>query len=49
MIAEGRIPSYFKLQPRRFTMNNCLCSMFDNNNWIWIILVILLFTCCCGC
>ncbi len=29
-------------------MNNCLCNIFDNN-WIWIILVILLFTCCGGC
>ena len=32
----------------RFTMNNCLCNIFDNNNWIWIILIVLLFT-CCGC
>ena len=33
---------------RRFTMNNCLCNVFDNNNWIWIILIVLLFSCCCG-
>ena len=33
-------------------MNNCLCNVFDNNNWIWIILIVLLFLCCgggCGC
>ncbi len=29
-------------------MNNCLCNIFDNNNWIWIAIIILLFT-CCGC
>ena len=37
---------------RRFLMNNCLCNVFDNNNWIWIILIVLLFLCCgggCGC
>ena len=28
-------------------MNNCLCNVFDNN-WIWIVLIILLFSCCCG-
>ena len=32
----------------RFTMNNCLCNVFDNNNWIWIILIVLLFLCCGG-
>ncbi len=30
-------------------MNNCLCNIFDNNNWIWIILIVLLFTCCGNC
>ncbi len=30
-------------------MNNCLCNILDNNNWIWIAVIILLFTCCCGC
>ncbi len=30
-------------------MNNCLCNIFDNNNWIWIALIILLFVCCGGC
>ncbi len=30
-------------------MNNCLCNVFDNNNWIWIILIVLLFSCCGGC
>ncbi len=30
-------------------MNNCLCNIFDNNNWIWIILIVLLFTCCGSC
>ena len=34
---------------RRHTMNNCLCNVFDNNNWIWIILIVLLFSCCGGC
>ena len=29
-------------------MNNCLCNVFDNNNWIWIILIVLLFSCFCG-
>lgn len=29
-------------------MNNCLCNVFDNNNWIWIALIVLLFVCCCG-
>ena len=33
---------------RRFAMNNCLCNVFDNNNWIWIAIIILLFLCCCG-
>ena len=30
-------------------MNNCLCNVFDNNNWIWIVLIVLLFLCCNGC
>ena len=30
-------------------MNNCLCNIFDNNNWIWIAIIVLLFFCCCGC
>ena len=30
-------------------MNNCLCNVFDNNNWIWIVLIVLLFLCCGGC
>lgn len=30
-------------------MNNCLCNVFDNNNWIWIVLIVLLFCCCGGC
>lgn len=47
MIVETGSPlSYFIF--RRFTMNNCLCNVFDNNNWIWIILIVLLFSCCCG-
>ena len=29
-------------------MNNCLCNVFYNTNWIWIILIVLLFSCCCG-
>ena len=29
-------------------MNNCLCNILDNNNWIWIAIIILLFLCCCG-
>ncbi len=30
-------------------MNNCLCNVLDNNNWIWIIIAILLISCCGGC
>ena len=37
------------LSIRRFLRNNCLCNVFDNNNWIWIILIVLLFLCCGGC
>lgn len=29
-------------------MNNCLCNVLDNNNWIWVLLIVLLFACCCG-
>ena len=29
-------------------MNNCLCNVFDNNNWICIVLIVLLFSCGCG-
>ncbi len=29
-------------------MNNCLCNVFDNNNWIWIAIIVLLIF-CCGC
>ena len=43
---EARLPTSYLF--RRFTMNNCLCNVFDNNNWIWIILIVLLFSCCCG-
>ncbi len=28
-------------------MNNCLCNIFDNNNWIWILIIVLLLTGCC--
>ncbi len=47
MVMEAVLPlptSYYG----RFTMNNCLCNIFDNNNWIWILIIVLLFT-CCGC
>lgn len=26
---------------------NCLCGLFDNN-WVWIILIVLLLSCCCN-
>ena len=31
---------------------NCLCSLFDNNNCVWIIIIALLLICnngTCGC
>ena len=32
----------------RYTMNNCLCNVFDNN-WIWILIIaLILISCCCG-
>ena len=43
---EARLPTSYLF--RRFAMNNCLCNVFDNNNWIWIVLIVLLFSCCCG-
>ena len=48
MIVETGKPRIHYFIFRRHTMNNCLCNVFDNNNWIWIILIVLLFTCCCG-
>ena len=48
MIVETGSPRIHYFIFRRHTMNNCLCNVFDNNNWIWIILIVLLFTCCCG-
>ena len=48
MIVETETPTPYFIFFRRFAMNNCLCNVFDNNNWIWIILIVLLFSCCCG-
>ena len=29
-------------------MGNCLCNLFnDCDSWIWILLIVLLFSCCC--
>ena len=47
MIVETGSPLHYFII-RRHTMNNCLCNVFDNNNWIWIVLIVLLFSCCCG-
>lgn len=26
----------------------CFCNLFDNNEWIWILILLCILFCCCG-
>ena len=37
-----------KAVKRKDNNMGCFCNLFDNNEWIWILILLCILFCCCG-
>ena len=52
MVADREKPSgrtYPIYILKRSLFMNCLCNLFDNNSFLWILIIAILLLCCTGC